>query len=177
METIVEHYEFTIVCVGYREVTFMTDLNLCSVTFVSNEYKCDQIAHGHYRSRKKILLIRTQLESLCCLIQVKGNDSKLCISCRHKCWTVYTLSMIFWKCTSTVQLWTSLCWSELWISTESFLDRIFWALYPNTKSIESITLDFPLPLGPMMQEKRWGQGEKKKTIKKTRIADELEYTY
>lgn len=67
---------------------------------------------------------------------------------------IYTLSIIFWKCTSTVQLSTSLCLSELWISTASFFDLIFWALYPNTKSIESITLDFPLPFGPMMQEKR-----------------------
>lgn len=73
----------------------------------------------------------------------------------HTC----TLSMIFWKCTSTVQLSTSLCLSELWISTESFFDLIFWALYPNTNSIESITLDFPLPFGPMMQEKRY-EGEK-----------------
>lgn len=71
----------------------------------------------------------------------------------------YTLSIIFWKCTSTVQLSTSLCLSELWIRTESFFDLIFWALYPNTKSIESMTLDFPLPFGPMMQEKRWERGK------------------
>ena len=66
-----------------------------------------------------------------------------------------TLSIILWKCTSTVQLCTSLCSSELWISTETFFDLIFWALQPNTKSMESMTLDFPLPFGPIMQEKRW----------------------
>lgn len=68
--------------------------------------------------------------------------------------SIHTLSMIFWKWTSTEQLWMSICWSELWISTESFLDLIFCARYPNTKSIESMTLDFPLPFGPIMHEKR-----------------------
>ncbi len=73
----------------------------------------------------------------------------------HQAWL--TLSMIFWKCTSTVQLWMSGWLSELWIRTDSFFERIFWALYPNTNSMESITLDLPLPFGPMMQEKRWWQ--------------------
>lgn len=68
--------------------------------------------------------------------------------------SIHTLSMIFWKWTSTEQLWMSICWSELWISTESFLDLIFCARYPNTKSIESMTLDFPLPFGPIMHENR-----------------------
>ena len=37
--------------------------------------------------------------------------------------------------------------------TEIFLERIFLARYPNTKSIASMTLDFPLPLGPTMDVK------------------------
>lgn len=57
----------------------------------------------------------------------------------------------------------SVCSSELWISTESFLDLIFCARYPNTKSIESMILDFPLPFGPIIHEKRYIVEGKKKS--------------
>ena len=39
------------------------------------------------------------------------------------------------------------------MSTDIFLERILLALYPNTKSMESITLDLPLPLGPTIEVK------------------------
>lgn len=43
--------------------------------------------------------------------------------------------------------------SEWWIRTESFLDRSFWARYPKTKSMESMTLDLPDPFGPTIDVK------------------------
>lgn len=109
--------------------------------------------------RKMLLIIPFNLSSI--LVHLCETRASVSVYLCDRDIDIYTLSIIFWKCTSTVQLCTSLCWSELWISTESFFDLIFWALYPNTKSIESITLDFPLPFGPMMQEKRWEKGKRK----------------
>lgn len=37
--------------------------------------------------------------------------------------------------------------------TATLLERILLARYPNTNSIESMTFDLPLPLGPTMEEK------------------------
>jgi len=77
------------------------------------------------------------------------------ITCYYDTYTtIHTpRSMIFWKCTLTVQLlmfgWSSLEWIKMLI----FFDRIFDARYPNTNSMESMTLDFPLPFGPTMDEK------------------------
>lgn len=121
-----------------------------------------------YISSREIFLITT-FNSDCVIIHLgEARVSVMCI-CVTELY-IYTLSIIFWKCTSTVQLCTSLCLSELWISTESFFDLIFCALYPNTNSIESITLDFPLPFGPMMHEKRWEKGEREdKKFKKMKI--------
>ena len=64
-----------------------------------------------------------------------------------------TKSMIFWKCTETVQLWTFWWFSELCINWETFLVRIIFDRYPNTNNIASITFDFPLPFGPTIDEK------------------------
>ena len=45
-------------------------------------------------------------------------------------------------------------WLSLeWINTLIFFDLILDARYPNTNSIESITLDLPLPFGPTIDEK------------------------
>lgn len=55
------------------------------------------------------------------------------------------------KKTSTEQLWQLLFWALRCIKIFSFLLRILAALYPKTKSNESITFDFPLPFGPMME--------------------------
>ena len=73
--------------------------------------------------------------------------------CKGKSFT--PVSMIFWKWTATEQLLTFLCFSLLWIKTLIFLERILLARYPNTNNIESMTLDFPLPFGPMMAVKFW----------------------
>jgi len=62
-------------------------------------------------------------------------------------------SIIFWKCTLTVQLLTFGWLSLEWINTLIFFDLILDARYPNTNSIESITLDLPLPFGPTIDEK------------------------
>jgi len=37
------------------------------------------------------------------------------------------------------------------MSTLTFLHRILRALFPNTNRMESMTLDFPLPLGPITE--------------------------
>jgi len=45
-------------------------------------------------------------------------------------------------------------WLSLeWINTLIFFDLILDARYPNTNSIESMTLDLPLPFGPTIAEK------------------------
>ena len=38
-----------------------------------------------------------------------------------------------------------------------FFDLMRLALYPNTNNMESMTLDFPLPFGPTIEEKHWGK--------------------
>lgn len=43
--------------------------------------------------------------------------------------------------------------SELWMRTDTLLERMWVDLYPKTNSIESMTLDLPLPLGPTMDVK------------------------
>lgn len=142
-------------------VTFMTDLSLCLVTVVitMQQYYTENRKKNIFLIQQTPLSFRKYFFSSFCIwathLLIQSECSMHMCDREIDIYThIYTLSIIFWKCTSTVQLCTSLCWSELWISTESFFDLIFWALYPNTKSIESITLDFPLPFGPMMQEKR-----------------------
>lgn len=61
-----------------------------------------------------------------------------------------TSSWICTKWTVTEHCRTSLCLSDLCNSTDTFFDLIFEDRYPNTKSKESITLLFPLPLAPTM---------------------------
>ena len=63
--------------------------------------------------------------------------------------------MIFWKCTATEQLLMFVLPSLLWMRTLIFLDLILLARNPNTNNMESITLDFPLPFGPMIDVKLW----------------------
>jgi len=57
--------------------------------------------------------------------------------------------------TSTEQLSKSSLPSELWINSLNLPCRILLARYPKTKSMASIVLDFPEPLGPTMAEKDW----------------------
>lgn len=47
------------------------------------------------------------------------------------------------------------------IKDDTFSDLIFLARYPNTKSMASITLDLPLPLGPTIDVKHW-RGERRR---------------
>ena len=66
-----------------------------------------------------------------------------------------TRSTISWKWTVT-HARSRLRWCvELWMSSETLLKRSCFARRPNTKSIASITLDLPLPLGPTTAEKFW----------------------
>lgn len=141
-------------------VTFMTDLSLCLVTVVitMQQYYTENRKKKYFFNSTNTTILQKIFLLIFLHLGYPFINSEWVqhayVWQRDRYIYTYTLSIIFWKCTSTVQLCTSLCWSELWISTESFFDLIFWALYPNTKSIESITLDFPLPFGPMMQEKR-----------------------
>lgn len=68
------------------------------------------------------------------------------------------------KWTVTEHWRTSLCLSDLCINTDTFFDRIFVDLYPNTKSKESITLLFPLPLAPTILVKLCNTNKKLKIL-------------
>lgn len=63
------------------------------------------------------------------------------------------VSIIFWKWTPTVQKSRFLWFSLSCIKTLIFLDRILFARKPKTNNMESMTLDFPLPLGPTIDVK------------------------
>lgn len=62
--------------------------------------------------------------------------------------------------------------SELWINTDTFFERMRLALYPNTNSMESMTLDLPLPLGPTIEVKHYVQGGREGGRKRGRGREE-----
>ena len=56
--------------------------------------------------------------------------------------------------------WLTFGWLSLeWINTLIFFDLILDARYPNTNSIESMTLDLPLPFGPTIAEKFYNNND------------------
>jgi len=64
-----------------------------------------------------------------------------------------TRSVISSKWTSTLHESKFGCAAELWIKAEILPCRILLALNPKTNNSESMTFDFPEPLGPTTEEK------------------------
>lgn len=71
-----------------------------------------------------------------------------------------TRSIISWKCTDTRAISRFWWYVELWMSSDTLFRRSCLARLPKTKSIASMTLDLPLPLGPTTEEKHCRRGRR-----------------